>query len=174
MTSAKMVRDLSTEDAAYIAGLIDGEGSISLTRKHVRENRQLVVTISNTERPILEFVLQTVGAGKITSKRTSRAHHRPGLTFAISNRQALSLLAQVHPFLRSYKRARSALVLSSYVALTPRNGRYNSQLAAARASFEERFLTISNRIRENVCRYSVDANPFSHADHLVENSFPRF
>jgi hypothetical protein len=32
---------LSKTDAAYIAGLIDGEGTVTLTRKHRNENRQI-------------------------------------------------------------------------------------------------------------------------------------
>ena len=44
------VIELATIDAAYIAGLIDGEGTITLTRLHRNQNRQLVVSISNTER----------------------------------------------------------------------------------------------------------------------------
>lgn len=62
------VKRLSATDAAYIAGLIDGEGSITLTRKHRNENRQPAITISNTERILLEFVLRVTGAGKITRK----------------------------------------------------------------------------------------------------------
>ncbi len=42
-------RKLKLTDAAYIAGLIDGEGTITLTREHANENRRLVVSISNTE-----------------------------------------------------------------------------------------------------------------------------
>jgi hypothetical protein len=37
----KAVRSLSIQDAAYIAGLIDGEGTVTLTRRHVNERRQL-------------------------------------------------------------------------------------------------------------------------------------
>jgi len=48
MTSYKKVLTISKIDAAYIAGLIDGEGTITLSRKHKNENRQLVVSISNT------------------------------------------------------------------------------------------------------------------------------
>lgn len=38
------VHTLSQPDAAYIAGLIDGEGTITLTRKYRGGNRQLAVT----------------------------------------------------------------------------------------------------------------------------------
>lgn len=65
MVTYKQVRTLSLEEAAYVAGLIDGEGSVSLTRRHRNDKRQLVVSISNTERNLLEYVKQVVGAGRI-------------------------------------------------------------------------------------------------------------
>lgn len=139
MSTTTRVRKLSAADAAYLAGLIDGEGTIALSRKHARENRQLVVAISNTERPILDFARSIIGAGKITRKRTAQAHHAAGLTYVLTNRQALSLLRQIHRFLRSYKRARAQLVLENYVALTPRNGKYTDDLRTARAAFEVSF-----------------------------------
>ena len=69
MANYKKVNKLSSSEAAYIAGIIDGEGTISLSRKHKNENRQLVVSISNNERCLLEYVLKTAGVGKITSKK---------------------------------------------------------------------------------------------------------
>ena len=65
----KEVKSLDQTDAAYIAGLIDDEGTVTLSRRHRSENRQLVVSISNTDRPLLEYVLDTVGVGKITGKK---------------------------------------------------------------------------------------------------------
>ena len=131
---ARTVAQLSKVDAAYLAGLIDGEGTIALSRRHARDNRQLVVTISSTER-----------AGKITRKKPAASHHAPGLTYVIGNRQALALLEQVTPFLRSYKVHRARLVLDYYLKVTPRNGKYNLKIREARQEFERRFATISIR-----------------------------
>ena len=50
MAEYKRTNKLSSIDAAYIAGLIDGEGTISLSRRHRNDNRQLVVSISNIEK----------------------------------------------------------------------------------------------------------------------------
>ena len=55
MPAYREVRTLSVAEAAYLAGLVDGEGTVTLSRKHAGEMRQLVVSISNTELPILEF-----------------------------------------------------------------------------------------------------------------------
>jgi hypothetical protein len=36
----KVARMLTIDEAAYLAGLIDGEGTISLSRRHANERRQ--------------------------------------------------------------------------------------------------------------------------------------
>jgi hypothetical protein len=138
-------RLLAEADAAYIAGLVDGEGTITLSRRHARDRRQLVLSIANTETCLLEFVLRCVGAGKITRKKTTADHHTVSAVYTISNRQALALIEQLRPYLRSHKRARAALVLSRYVALTPRNGKYTLELEKGRAAFEQEFFSISSR-----------------------------
>ena len=135
----KKVHTLSTPDAAYIAGIIDGEGTVTLTRKHKNENRQLVVSISSNERNILEFVLIKTGVGKITTKKTYQAHHQAAFAYAITNRQALNLLEQIFPYLQSYKKTRAELVLNNYIKLTPRNGKYTDELIRKRTEFEETF-----------------------------------
>jgi hypothetical protein len=140
-----VVARLIKSDAAYLAGLIDGEGTIALSRRHARENRQLVVTISSTERVLVDWVLLATRAGKITSKKPAATHHAPGLTYVIANRQALALLQQVMPFLKSYKVHRARLVLDQYVKLTPRNGKYDLRTRNARTEFERQFASMSIR-----------------------------
>ena len=81
MNCARHFNKLSETSAAYVAGLIDGEGIITLTRLHAHENRRAVISIASTEIQLLEFV----------------------------HRQALSLLEQVLPYLRSYKKRRAEL-----------------------------------------------------------------
>ncbi len=91
MANYRKVADLPLTDAAYIAGLIDGEGTITLSRRHANENRQLVVSISNNEKPLLDYVLTTIGAGKITNKRKSQSHHANSYNWSISKKAGFSL-----------------------------------------------------------------------------------
>jgi hypothetical protein len=65
MNRYRTVKQLDAPDAAYIAGLVDGEGTVTLTTMHRGENRRLVVSISNTERALLEFVQKALGTGQI-------------------------------------------------------------------------------------------------------------
>ena len=112
MTLHRLVTRLGTSEAAYIAGLIDGEGTVTLTRAHRNENRRLVVCISNNE------------------------------TYRLSSRQALDLLRQIVGYMNSYKAIRTRLALNKYLPLTPRNGRYTIAQLAARDEFEAEFLAI--------------------------------
>jgi hypothetical protein len=138
----KTTLTLNPDIAAYIAGLIDGEGTVTLTRRHANESRQLVISVANTELPILQFLRDHIGAGKITRKRIVSSRHTPSFCYAVSNRQALALLEQVTPYLRSYKRRRAQLVLARYMELTPRNGKYDPALLRRRAGFELEVLSI--------------------------------
>ncbi len=142
MHAYREVRALSVAEAAYLAGLIDGEGTVTLSRKHAGEMRQLVVSIANTELRILEFALASVGAGKLTRKRVSKDNHTPSHAYAVWNRQALALLAQIAPYMQSYKRDRALLALNDYVRLTPRNGKYTNAMRAERAAFESGLLDL--------------------------------
>src|SRR5262245_40780115 len=100
-----------------------------------------------------------IGAGRITNKRIVKAHHTRSFVFAIYSRQALELLRQITPYLRTHKRARAELLLLRYLLVTPRNGRYTPELLAARAAFETDFFAI--RVRTSAC--AVTAAPDKEA-----------
>ena len=148
MNRYRTVKQLEAPDAAYIAGLVDGEGTVTLTTMHRGENRRLVVSISNTERNLLEFVQEALGTGQITNKRTYSTLHTPSFAFRVTNRQAVDLLRQIGPYLRSYKAARAALALEHYIALTPRNGKYRDEVRTAREQFEASFLSLGPTSRD--------------------------
>ena len=142
MATAILVNRLSPEHAAYLAGLVDGEGTITLTRVHRRENRRLVVSVSNNDASLLKFIKKIVGAGKVTTKKTYSERHARSFTYQISSRQALQLLRQITPHLKTYRAERAKLALRDYLRLTPRNGRYRPAVAASRRLFEMRLLAI--------------------------------
>jgi hypothetical protein len=144
MHKYKCVRALSDSTAAYIAGLIDGEGTITLSRHHATENRRIVVSVANTELQLLRFLLGEIGAGPITRKRTTSDRHTPSFCYVVWSRQAMDLLRQVTPFLRSYKRKRAEIALNSYTLLTPRNGKYTAALLEQRCAFEKEFFAIAS------------------------------
>lgn len=97
MSTCRSTNMLKPVKAAYIAGLIDGEGTVTLS---------------------------------------------PSFAYAIYNRQALELLRQVCPHLKTYKSMRSSLILRDYPDLTPCNGKYTESQKIARKKFETAVLGI--------------------------------
>lgn len=140
--SYRKTNKLSLADAGYLAGLLDGEGTITLSRRNRNKYRTLVVTVSNTELSILQYVQVTTGVGKITNKRIVKSTHTPSFTYQVANRQALDILGQIAEHLRSHKAVRAQLVPKDYLSLTPRNGRYSTEQLAKRELFIERFFEI--------------------------------
>jgi hypothetical protein len=136
----KKLKPLSKSDKAYIAGLIDGEGTITLTRIHRNEHRQLCISISSNELSLLNFVKSVTGIGKVTNKRKSKPHHAQSFCYSVYNRQALGLLKEICADLKSYKRKRADLILETYLEVTPRNGKYNLDILKKKREFERKVM----------------------------------
>lgn len=160
MTPYRTVRRLDPETAAYLAGLVDGEGTVTLTSQHREERRRLVLSVSNTDRALLEFVKAAVGAGCICGKRVSDLRHAPSFTYKVTSRQALDLLSQIGPHLRTYRAERAKMALRHYLELTPRNGKYGPKALRDRATFEREFLALGPgpRSRPSPAFCDVDGN----------------
>lgn len=141
-THRKKIKRLSITERSYIAGIIDGEGSITLTIKQKGGTRHLAIFVSSTDKSLLEYLQKVIGAGKIIAKRVYKSHHKPAYAYAIYNRQALGVLEQVAPYLRTYKLKRAKVVLAQYISVTPRNGKYNDKLSERRERFVQRFFLI--------------------------------
>ena len=141
----RQVNQLTTAEAAYVAGIVDGEGTITLTRNHRGENRRPLLSISSTESALLLYVQSVIGVGRITNKACARPHHTPSFAFVVPGRQALAVLSQLAQYLRTYKAERARMLLQEYVSVTPRNGHYSSAQREARKRFEERFFEVSIR-----------------------------
>lgn len=128
-------------EASYIAGIIDGEGSISLTRMHVNEHRRPCITVASTDRELLIYI-QTLSGGRINNKKNyDPVRHKDSYTLNIKKKDdVLSLLKQISPYLRvDKKRNRALWILKNYEKVTPRNGKYTPQLLEQKKAFENAF-----------------------------------
>lgn len=141
----KKVRKLKPVEASYAAGIIDGEGTIALTRRHRDGNRHIAVTIDNTDFDLIKHISKIIGAGGITKKNPSNSRDNIAYAYAIYSQQALDLLAQIFPYLRTYnKRERAKLALMNYKKLTPRNGKYSPEILKKREKFIRDFFSITS------------------------------
>jgi hypothetical protein len=125
---------------AYAAGLMDGEGTITLYRSHSSDRfRYPVVSVSSTSRELLDFLKDRYG-GSICSHRVSRRHHRAHWSWRLVGRQAVSFIDRVLPYMREREKVRRGRhILDNYLRLTPRNGRYSEAAIQAKKQFEAEF-----------------------------------
>ena len=87
-------------EASYIAGIIDGEGSITLTRWHTKEHRRPCISIASTDLELLLYV-QSLTGGKINSKRNYNPDkHKDSFTLTVLKKdEVFSSLQSTLPFL---------------------------------------------------------------------------
>jgi hypothetical protein len=124
---------------AYFAGLIDGEGTITLLHSHRTKTRTPVVSLTTTT-PELVLLLQQRYGGHIRRQKTYSPSHRPAFVWSVRYDAALSMLRLIRPHLVVHeKRRRADLLLDRYKAVTPRNGKYDAQRLEAKLAFEQEF-----------------------------------
>ena len=138
----RKIKKLTMLERGYVAGVLDGEGTITLSVKQRGGTHHLAVTVSGTERSLINYLQKTIGAGKVTNKKIYQSHHKPSFTYSIYSRQALDVLKQVEPHLQTYKKKRARLVLDEYIEVTPMNGKYSDTQIETRKDFEKRFFDI--------------------------------
>ncbi len=92
------VLPLSEETVAYIAGLVDGEGSIMLISK--KGGCTLRLSISNTFRLVLDWLVKVTGTGAVREVKRGNKDHKICYFFQSDSYAAASLIKLVKPYLR--------------------------------------------------------------------------
>lgn len=93
---------LTEIDKAYLAGIIDGEGSICLAKSHSHRSNGLVyptVRVASTDSRLIEWISNKVGTGAIhytnaMNERCKSCHH-----IGWASNQAIAVLEMVRPYL---------------------------------------------------------------------------
>lgn len=131
-------------EKAYIAGIVDGEGSIMLIKFHNNLFPSPCVSIASTTIELLEWIKSSVRYGRIQSKKNYDINkHKDSYTYTIRNDAAIALLIQIEPYLViQSKKRRANMIINSYKRLTIRNGRYTQEQIHAKNKFYEDFMAI--------------------------------
>lgn len=135
---------MQPEEKAYLAGIIDGEGSIMLIRFHKNQHPSPCINIASASIELLEWILKTTGVGRIQSKKNYKPHcHSDSYTYTVRYDDAIWLISQIEPHLViTQKKQRAKMILAEYKSLTPRNGRYSPELLKAKEDFYQRFISL--------------------------------
>jgi hypothetical protein len=98
-----VAKEMTVADAAYLAGLIDGEGHISgYIYSYRNETLYIKVAIANTYKPVLDWAQEVTGVGSVTARRGSNPNpkHKLRYSWQCNAMAAESVLKQVLPYLR--------------------------------------------------------------------------
>ena len=135
---------LTTIDKVYLAGIIDGEGSIMLTSFNKLKLPAPSVSVSSTSLELLEWIKFKVGAGVISSKKNYNPEkHQDAFSYGIRYNSALELIFEIEPYLQiKEKKQHAMLILSDYKKITVRNGRYTPDQLRAKDEFLKTFYAI--------------------------------
>ena len=135
---------MTETEKAYIAGIIDGEGSIMLQRIHKNEFPSPCVSVASTSLELLNWLKKTIGKGMIISKKNYNPEvHKDCYSYVLRRNDAIKLIEEIYPYLVIVsKKKRAKLIIEKYKALTPRNGRYTSEMMKAKEEFYNEFISI--------------------------------
>lgn len=131
-------------EKAYIAGIVDGEGSIMLQKFHSNEYPSPCVSIASTTYELLDWIKTIIGKGTIKQKKNyNSSKHKDCYSYILKHNNAIQLIKEIYPYLIiNSKRKRAELIINKYKSLTPRNGRYSEELLKAKLDFYDEFISI--------------------------------
>lgn len=129
-------REMSREERAWLAALIDGEGSLVWTNpKHLHMVR---IDIANTHIGILEHAKAVSGTGKIYIRGApKKAHHNQVYYWSCSGQNARALLYQLLPWLIIKKLGAEVALGIVKATEPPKPLRSLANMRAAAASSDE-------------------------------------
>lgn len=132
---------------AYLAGLFDGEGTVTLTRINSSDKfRAPVLSMSSTTLNLLEICKATFG-GSISKQKVYKSHHKQSWSWKVRNNAAITAAEKLLPFIQEpEKKTRLQLITTQYKLVTNRGGKYSEELLSLKLRFEEEFFHPSDSI----------------------------
>lgn len=101
------VNQMSVTDAAYLAGLIDGEGSVVAAKKRQRRTTWRLV-VSNTDFDLLKWCKDTTGCGSIVTHKHDNPKWSDSGSWQCYSWNARDILNQILPYMKIGEKIRRA------------------------------------------------------------------
>lgn len=159
---APVINTMSIADAAYVAGLIDGEGCITMVcqapAKRSRAKSDLhyvLVTITNTHIGIMEWLQEVVGGraanrteGTKSQDRMVQNNWKDRYEWRVTGKKAYALLEQIEPYLVIKKeQCKIALAMRDLGQWSSSNGCTSEVLLAQRQKLMDEIRLLNKKGR---------------------------
>jgi hypothetical protein len=135
---------LNETEKAYLAGIIDGEGTVTLTKHHRNAMPSPNISIANNNVTLLKWVKRKVDGGVIIEKAKRMQHHHNSYAWSIRFDKAINLLRELKGYL-IVKKKQADLILREYKAVTHRNGKYTPEMLVKKADLVTKIRKLNQR-----------------------------
>lgn len=135
-------------DWAWLAGIIEGEGNVSVCRHHgTSHTPHFYLRVSNCEMAMLEECMRITGVGRIAKRKRkiNPEKHRDCHYWEVRKYDAARVLAMIYPYMITKRRqARNFMTLSLHIRrnnrrrLTEKVKRYRSKLVGETTDLNKR------------------------------------
>jgi hypothetical protein len=113
-TLKPVVADLSVPEAAYLAGIIDGEGSVLVMKRPPSTRLSVRVVVVNTDEALMDW-LEKIGGNRNwhTTRPTNFSNNpKPIWSWVVNGHNAVAILRQVLPYM-IIKKAKAEYAIST-------------------------------------------------------------
>ena len=117
---------MTEAEKAYLAGIVDGEGTVTLTKHHKNETPTPSVSVANNNLVLLWWIKTLVG-GTIVLKKKRQLHHNDSYAWTLRSDRAIQLLKEIRQYL-IVKKPQADLIIEKYKSVTHRAGKYTPEL----------------------------------------------
>lgn len=146
----KNMKNLPDQTLAYIAGLVDGEGTVTVSRRHKDPARtrewRAKTEVTNTNIEILQWLMDETGIGSVHVSRPTHPNHKPKGRWMLHGTGAAEFLGAILPWLR-IKKPHAELVLAFHATKQRpnRNRPVPADLVAERVAISNQLYTLNQR-----------------------------
>ena len=92
------------EDLAWLAGFVDGEGSISIRKasapSRIRTSHQLFMSITNTNIECLRYIHTKYGGSLYHHDKSIRTNQKASMRWVVRGWEAIRMIELIRPFLK--------------------------------------------------------------------------
>lgn len=100
--------NLSVIELAYLAGIIDGEGSIQLVKNN-KGSYTTRITVSNTDLRLIHWLMYSLGGSYYEQKKHNK-NYKPTYHWVLSSKHTHNILLKVLPYLKLKKEQANILI----------------------------------------------------------------
>jgi hypothetical protein len=134
---------LKEVEKAYIAGIVDGEGTVTLAKHHKNETPVPYVSVANNNLELLEWI-RSKADGWITAKRKNKPHHHASYAWYIRQDRALRFLNEIKKYL-IVKKPQADLITGQYKKVTHRAGKYSPEMLKKKMQLVAKIRALNQR-----------------------------